>query len=50
MISLALWMLLPFHVEFELLGEIVQLVMGVFFWILPRFSNSPMRGNGYVTG
>lgn len=38
-----LWRLLPVHVEFLLFGWTVQLVMGVAFWIFPRFWRS--RGN-----
>lgn len=38
-----LWRLLPAHVEFLLVGWTVQLVLGVGFWILPRFLGS--RGN-----
>lgn len=41
----ALWALLPVHIEFSFVGWLVQLAMGVAFWILPRFSNSPIRGN-----
>ena len=37
------WRLLPVHIEFLLFGWIVQLVMGVGFWIFPRFWRS--RGN-----
>jgi hypothetical protein len=40
-----LWRLLPAHVEFLLLGWMVQLAMGVAFWILPRFHASALRGN-----
>jgi cbb3-type cytochrome oxidase subunit 1 len=40
-----LWNLLPAHVDFLLLGWTVQLVIGVAFWILPRFSKAPRRGN-----
>lgn len=39
----ALWRLLPAHIEFLLFGWTVQLVMGVGFWIFPRFQRS--RGN-----
>ncbi len=42
----ALWRVLPAHIEFVLLGWIVQLAMGVAFWILPRFGSS--RGNETV--
>ena len=43
-ISPAIWMLLPIHIEFDLVGWLVQLAMGVAFWILPRFSKGPPRG------
>jgi hypothetical protein len=39
------WALLPAHIESLLLGWTAQLVMGVAFWILPRFSVEPKRGN-----
>jgi cbb3-type cytochrome oxidase subunit 1 len=38
-----LWSWLPAHIEFLLLGWIVQLAMGVAFWILPRFWEKPSR-------
>ena len=41
----SIWMLLPIHIEFDLIGWLVQLAMGVGFWILPRFSKAPIRGN-----
>ena len=34
------WRLLPVHIELLLTGWIVQLAMGVAFWILPRFQSS----------
>jgi len=37
------WRLLPAHIELLLVGWIVQLVLGVAFWILPRFG--ARRGN-----
>jgi hypothetical protein len=40
-----LWNLLPAHIEFVLFGWTVQLVMGMAFWILPRFPKPPVRGN-----
>lgn len=40
-----LWRLLPAHIEFMLFGWIVQLTMGVAFWILPRFGHGPARGD-----
>ena len=39
------WRLLPLHLELLTFGWIIQLVMGVAFWILPRFSKAPVRGN-----
>lgn len=44
-LSPLLWSLLPSHIEFVLYGWMVQLVMGMAFWILPRFPNTPIRGN-----
>ncbi len=41
----ALWALLPLHIDFLLIGWIVQLVFGVAYWIFPRFRNEPKRGN-----
>jgi len=40
-----LWALLPAHIEFLVSGWIVQLAMGVAFWILPRFPEGAPRGN-----
>jgi heme/copper-type cytochrome/quinol oxidase subunit 1 len=40
-----LWNLLPAHVDFLLFGWTLQFVFGVAFWILPRFSKAPRRGN-----
>lgn len=34
------WRLLPLHIEFLMFGWLVQLVMGVGFWIFPRFQRS----------
>lgn len=36
MLPAALWVLRPFHVEALLFGFMVQLVIGVAFWMLPR--------------
>jgi hypothetical protein len=36
--------LLPAHIEFLLVGWMVQLAFGVAFWILPRFRSGPERG------
>lgn len=42
-LSPLLWRLLPAHIECLLMGWTVQLMMGVAFWILPRFQGQ--RGN-----
>ena len=39
------WQLLPVHIEMLLFGWMLQLVIGVAFWMLPRFSMQPQRGN-----
>lgn len=38
------WYLFPLHMEFLLVGWLVQLAMGVAFWIIPRFSSGSSRG------
>ena len=38
------WNLFPLHVEFLLVGWLIQLAMGVAFWIIPRFSGASPRG------
>jgi len=43
--SSPIWGLLSGHIEFLLIGWIIQLVLGVAYWILPRFSHGPVRGN-----
>lgn len=35
---------LPAHIEFLLFGWTFQLVIGVAFWIFPRFTREPKRG------
>lgn len=39
-----IWNLFPLHMEFLLAGWLVQLAMGVAFWIIPRFSSGSPRG------
>jgi cbb3-type cytochrome oxidase subunit 1 len=36
--------LIPLHIEFLLIGWLVQLALGVAFWVLPRFRTGPERG------
>lgn len=40
----ALWGWLPAHIEFLLVGWIIQLTMGVAFWVLPRYWEKERRG------
>ena len=44
-----IWRLLPIHVAFLIFGFIAQLVMGVEFWIMPRFAGGS-RGNAALSG
>jgi len=44
----ALTRLLPAHIEFLLVGWVIQLVMGVATWILPRFG-VPRSAHGSAT-
>ena len=39
------WSFLPLHMELLLMGWLVQLAMGMAFWILPRFVHGAPRGN-----
>ncbi len=39
-----LWRLWPVHVELTLVGWTMQLVMGVAYWILPRFTGARRYG------
>jgi len=41
----SLWFLLPAHFEIMLIGWTVQLIMGVAFWMFPRHTYVPKRGN-----
>jgi len=41
----SIWTFLPVHIEFSFMGWMIQLAMGVAFWILPRFSSHPIRGD-----
>lgn len=45
MISATIWSLLPLHIEFAFVGWMIQLAMGVAFWILPRFRKGAPRGD-----
>jgi hypothetical protein len=45
LISPKIWALLPLHMEFAFIGWMIQLAMGVAFWILPRFNKGAPRGD-----
>lgn len=38
-----IWRLLPVHIEVQMFGWILQLAMGVAYWILPRFQTKRRR-------
>ena len=40
-----IWRWLPAHIEFLFLGWMVQVVLGVAYWILPRVAGSAPHGN-----
>jgi hypothetical protein len=40
-----IWLVFPVHIEFLLVGWLIQLAMGVGFWIFPRFGTGAARGN-----
>jgi hypothetical protein len=43
------WAVFPIHVEFLLVGWLVQFALGVAFWILPRFGRGAPRGKeGFI--
>ncbi|RMH01107.1 MAG: hypothetical protein D6706_02415 [Chloroflexi bacterium] len=41
----AAWRWLPVHIELLFMGWVVELTLGVAFWIMPRFWRKPRRGN-----
>ena len=45
-VPLGTWLhrLVPLHIEYLLLGCMVQLALGVAFWVLPRFRSGAERG------
>lgn len=45
-----LWQLMSAHGELLLIGWVLQLIMGVAYWILPRYPRPPARGNVAVAG
>jgi hypothetical protein len=43
-LSPAVWRFLPLHVEMMVIGWLVQLALGVAFWILPKYRRGAERG------
>jgi hypothetical protein len=43
-VSPLIWSLLPLHMEFAFVGWMIQLALGIAFWILPRHRHGPPRG------
>ena len=43
-ISPASWSVLPYHIEIMIFGWILQFVMAVAYWMMPRFVEGPPRG------
>src|SRR5574338_934704 len=41
----SLWALLPVHIEVAFVGWMVQLALGMVFWIVPRFGRGAPRGD-----
>jgi hypothetical protein len=41
----AIWGVFPIHMEFLLVGWLIQFAMGVGFWIFPRYGTGAPRGN-----
>lgn len=44
-LSPKLWRVLPLHMELLLVGWLIQLALGMAFWILPRLAKGAPRGN-----
>ncbi|GBC93394.1 hypothetical protein HRbin15_01885 [bacterium HR15] len=44
-LPLTIWRYRPLHIELLLIGWIVQLAIGVSYWILPRLSEANERGS-----
>ena len=40
-----IWLLVSSHLELLIVGWLMQLALGVAFWILPRFTQEPRYGN-----
>jgi heme/copper-type cytochrome/quinol oxidase subunit 1 len=40
----SIWALLPAHIELLLFGWLLQMVLGIAYWIFPRLRIAPKRG------
>ena len=45
LIDLRIWLLVSTHLELLIVGWLMQLALGVAFWILPRFTHEPRYGD-----
>ena len=45
LLDLRIWLLVSTHLELLIVGWLIQLALGVAFWILPRFTKEPRYGN-----
>ena len=43
--DLRIWLLVSTHLELLIVGWLIQLALGVAFWVLPRFTQEPRYGN-----
>jgi heme/copper-type cytochrome/quinol oxidase subunit 1 len=43
--DIRIWLLVSTHLEMLIVGWLVQLALGVAFWVLPRFTHEPRYGN-----
>jgi len=43
--SFSVWFLSQVHIEAMAVGWVLQFVIGVSYWMLPRFAEPPLRGN-----
>ncbi len=40
----AIWLLLPVHISTMIFGWMIQFILGVAYWMLPKFLKQPFRG------
>jgi hypothetical protein len=45
LLDLRIWLLVSTHLELLIVGWLMQLALGVAYWVLPRFTQEPRYGN-----